>query len=271
MEARCTDGSVLKVKLLHGSVTLVTRFGKTKIPLEKIKSIECANRIPHALSARVEKAIERLGHEDHDVRSGAEEELAKYKLMAYPALLKRETSPDLEVRMRVGRLLKAIREKASEEELTVRYTDVVHTVDSMFSGTLQEKALHVYCRPVGEAKIPLDELRVVRRPGVGDTVVIKAADAPSSMTALQGQLGKTFHFKVTGTTGGTVYGTDVYTTDSSFAAAAVHAGVVQSGKTAVVTVKVLPPRGNFAASFRNGVNSNPWTGNWGAFEFVKKR
>jgi len=169
MEARCTDGSVLKVKLLHGSVTLVTRFGKTKIPLEKIKSIECANRIPHALSARVEKAIERLGHEDHDVRSGAEEELAKYKLMAYPALLKRETSPDLEVRMRVGRLLKAIREKASEEELTVRYTDVVHTVDSMFSGTLQEKALHVYCRPVGEAKIPLDELRVVRRPGVGDT------------------------------------------------------------------------------------------------------
>lgn len=271
MEARCTDGSVLKVKLLHGGLTMKTRFGMARIPMEKIQSIDLATRIHPAISARVEKAIERLGHDNHDVRTGAEAELAKYKLLAYPALLKREDSPDLEIRMRVRRLLGAIREYASEDDLQVRYTDTVRTKDSTFSGTLQDKVLVVFSRPIGEARLKITDLRVVRRPGVEDATLVKAADAPATMTALQGQLGKSFRFKVTGTTIGTVYGTDVYTTDSSFAAAAVHAGVVQAGKTAVVTVRVLPPRGNFISSARNGVRTNPWTGNWGAFEFVKKR
>src|SRR5262249_31074425 len=57
---------------------------------------------------------------------------------------------------------------------------------------------------------------------------------PGNMTAHRQDLGKTFYFRVTGTTGAgsafseadvaAVWGTDVYTHDSSIAVAAVHAG-----------------------------------------------
>src|SRR5262249_6251075 len=123
MEARCTDGSVVKLKILHASLSVNTEYGKLRIPIERIKRIEGATRIPADIRGKIEKAIEKLGDDDHDTRTKAEAELATYKVLAYPALLKKENAPDLEVRMRAQRLLKAIREYASEEELEVRYHD----------------------------------------------------------------------------------------------------------------------------------------------------
>src|SRR5262249_6094991 len=73
-------------------------------------------------------------------------------------------------------------------------------------------------------------------------------------------LNKSFLFEVTGNpTGGMVWGTDVYTSDSSLAAAAVHAGVLRPDQKGLVKVTLLETKGSFDGSMRNGVQSYAWT------------
>lgn len=71
--------------------------------------------------------------------------------------------------------------------------------------------------------------------------------------------------------GGSVWGTDVYTSDSSLAAAAVHAGVLPNGANGTVVVEVLPGMGSYSGSSRNGVYSQNWGGYGLGFRFVSSR
>lgn len=68
--------------------------------------------------------------------------------------------------------------------------------------------------------------------------------------------------------GGSVWGTDVYTSDSSLAAAAVHAGVLPNGAKGTVVVEVLPGMGSYSGSARNGVQSQNWGGYGLGFRFL---
>lgn len=73
--------------------------------------------------------------------------------------------------------------------------------------------------------------------------------------------GTTLFFNVTGkTTGGSLWGTDYYTTDSSLAMAAVHSGAIRNGQTGVVKVIFYPGRAQYAGSTRYGVTSSSWGG-----------
>ena len=72
------------------------------------------------------------------------------------------------------------------------------------------------------------------------------------------KVGQSFYFEVTGSANGTVYGTDVYTSDSVLAKAAVHAGAVKVGKKTVVKVTMVPPLASFTGTTRNGVESWDW-------------
>jgi hypothetical protein len=65
-----------------------------------------------------------------------------------------------------------------------------------------------------------------------------------------------------------VWGTDVYTDDSSIGAAAVHAGVITFAAGGAVTIRILPGRSSYTGSTRNGVTSLDYTDWDGSFEFV---
>ena len=54
-------------------------------------------------------------------------------------------------------------------------------------------------------------------------------------------VGATYYFRVTGEAAGPLWGTDVYTGDSAIAVAAVHAGLVKAGETAIVKITVEQP------------------------------
>ena len=69
-------------------------------------------------------------------------------------------------------------------------------------------------------------------------------------------IGATYYFRVTGEADGPLWGTDIYTGDSAIAAAAVHAGLVKAGETAVVKVTVEQPLAQYQGSVRNGVTSH---------------
>lgn len=75
--------------------------------------------------------------------------------------------------------------------------------------------------------------------------------------------GDTMLFRVTGkTSGGSVWGTDLYTTDSSLAVAAVHASVLSEGEEGIVKVVFAPGQDEYEGTPRNGVT----TASWGSYD-----
>jgi len=85
-----------------------------------------------------------------------------------------------------------------------------------------------------------------------------ASDAPDHLVDLCQNVGQVHYFRVTGKVGGTVWGTDVYTGDSSLGTAVVHAGLVKLGETRVVRVTVLEPLATYRGSTQNGVTSHDY-------------
>jgi hypothetical protein len=85
-----------------------------------------------------------------------------------------------------------------------------------------------------------------------------AGDAPQNMLNLCDPIGAIYYFRVTGQAAGSLWGTDIYTGDSALAVAAVHAGLVNVGETAVVKVIVEQPRTKYQGSVRNGVTSQEY-------------
>lgn len=82
-----------------------------------------------------------------------------------------------------------------------------------------------------------------------------APDAPASMHELSETVGTVYYFRATGVTEGQLWGTDIYTRDSTIGAAAVHAGLLKPGETAVLRLTVVAPLENYPGSTRNGVAS----------------
>ncbi|MSU77087.1 MAG: hypothetical protein EXS16_03215 [Gemmataceae bacterium] len=73
------------------------------------------------------------------------------------------------------------------------------------------------------------------------------------------QVGKSFHFRIVGDDRGPVWGSDVYTSDSHLAAAAVHAGALEMGEEGVVRVSMVSMAGMpIKGSMRHGVMSMDW-------------
>jgi hypothetical protein len=274
VEVKCCDDSVLKLRLLDEKLELQTKYGLLVIPTADIRRIEFAPRIPPADAERIALAISRLAHPDYQIRERASAELLTFRERAYPSLLRAAKSDNPEVSRRAEEAIRAIQSRVPAALLEAREYDLVTTEDCKIVGRLTTAALRVHTTQFGEQLLRLSDLRVLSSGStVGETAT--APPAPTNLMAFQHQFGKELTYTLTGYTPGTgqanVWGTDVYTLDSHLAAAAVHAGVVQPGKTAVVHVRIVQSPPQFIASYRNGINSTAY-GNYpaGAYEFVRK-
>ena len=85
-----------------------------------------------------------------------------------------------------------------------------------------------------------------------------AADAPTNMHGLCETVGATYYFRVTGVTEGQLWGTDIYSGDSTIGAAAVHAGLLKPGETDFLRIIVVTPPEKFPGTVRNGVTSTEY-------------
>ncbi len=63
-------------------------------------------------------------------------------------------------------------------------------------------------------------------------------------------------------TASAIWGTDVYTHDSSICTAAVHVGRITLATGGAVTIQMMAGQASYTASTRNGITSNPY-GAWG--------
>ena len=85
-----------------------------------------------------------------------------------------------------------------------------------------------------------------------------ASDAPPSMVGLSETPGTTYYFRVTGVTEGQLWGTDTYTRDSTIGMAAVHAGLLKPGETAVLRLTVAAALEKYPGCTRHGVTSTDY-------------
>ena len=88
------------------------------------------------------------------------------------------------------------------------------------------------------------------------------------MTSYGSQTYRNYTFQVTGSTSGSVWGSLIYTHDSRIGRAAIHAGRVSVGQTAVLTIMMLPGQSSYASTTQNGITTSSY-GSWSAsYSFV---
>src|SRR5262249_1927728 len=159
------------------------------------------------------------------------------------------------------------------------------------SGRIASDKIKVRTFQFGDQQLKLADVRELRSPSAVEEEPANVLPDPGNLNTLFGQVGKVYTFRVTGAAqggavrgvapgvpglnpfvpAGFVWGTDVYTLDSTLALATVHAGVLKSGQTGVVRVKILGPQASFTGSTRHGVTSVGYGPFNGAFQFVRRR
>ncbi len=265
------DGSVVKLTLHDDKLEVRTAAGKKAVRLADVRKIEFAARVPDDLAKKIAAVIVRLGSEEFEQREKASDELVAIGVPVCPALLAAAKSGDAEVKLRAASVLARLKAAFPEEVLEVRDEDVVHTTAGKVVGKIEGSGWKATTPLFGEVQVKLSDVRFLRsqsHPETEEEKLVVQAD-PGTLIGLQGQIGKLFAFKVTGAVGNTVWGSDVYTSDSALATVAVHAGVLTAGKTGTVKVRIVAPPASFAGSTRNGVTTFPYGPYPGAYEIVK--
>jgi len=90
----------------------------------------------------------------------------------------------------------------------------------------------------------------------------------ANATSLNGAVGQTFTLACSpGGAAHSVWGSDVYTSDSSICTAAVHSGLITYQQGGTVTIEMRPGRPIYGCSERNGVTSSPYGSYLSSFVF----
>ena len=103
--------------------------------------------------------------------------------------------------------------------------------------------------------------------------VMQYLDWSTTATEYSSNIGQSFSFYIPANVivTGAVWGTGIYTTDCSIAAAAVHAGMISPEQGGIVTIEIMPGQNSYKGSLRNGVSSSSWGSFGSSFRFVKQK
>ncbi|HZN33356.1 MAG TPA: LCCL domain-containing protein [Pirellulaceae bacterium] len=269
------DQSVLKMVLADERIEIVTPHGRLQVPTDEIRRIEFAQRLPADAAARIDELIKQLASPDMAVHEPAAAELVAAGGPAWLAVVKAAKSGGAELAPRATAVMKKLRPKLTKEELAAREDDLIETSDAKIAGKIATPQLKVRTAQFGELGLKIADARNLRHQSLLPRVIAEVASEealpdPGQLTGYQSKIGQTFAFRVTGAVaGGSIWGTDVYTTDSMLAMAAVHAGVLKAGETGVVRLKIIASPPSFAGSFRNGVRTSPYGVYGGAYQILK--
>lgn len=260
LEVRFTDNSVMKLAIKEDRIAVTTPYGKLSIPVADIRRIDFGFRVPEDVAKRIDAAITDLGHPEFRNREAASAILLGLREKAYPSLVKATKNTDTEIANRAEELVKKLDETIPAELLKSREFDIIHTETSKIAGKLDAATLKASSKQFGDVQIRLEDAFVLSSKSTEPEVdTANVALGPQNLLQHQNEIGKTFVFKVTANNpGGTIWGTDLYTTDSSLPLAVIHAGVLQPGQTGVVKVTIMPSPPAFIGSTRNGVTSQPF-------------
>jgi hypothetical protein len=276
VEVTLADRSVLRLYLADEIIEIATPHGNLKIPAEDVLRIEFAQRPPPEIVELIDQKLAQLKTDDPAVQKAAGAELVALGEPAYLALTKAAASGDPVLAPQAAKVLERLQKAIPRQDrATIRDTDFIITPETRVAGQIVNPYLKIRTAQFGELQLKLADARSLRHQSlIGVTDVAQedtnAQPDPGNLTSFESQQGKVLAFTVTGmAAGGSVWGTDVYTTDSRLAMAAVHAGVIKVGETGVVRLKIVPSPPAYTGSTRHGITTSPYGTYRAAYQFVK--
>ena len=276
VEVTLADRSVLRLYLADEIIEIATPHGNLRIPAEDVMRVEFAQRPPPEIAELIDQKLAQLKDGDPDVQKAAGAELVAMGEPAYLALSKAANGGDPNLAPQAAKVLEQLKKALPKQDrATIRGSDFIVTPDTRVAGQIVNPYLKIRTPQFGDLQLKLADARSLRHQsliGVTEVVVedVNSQPDPGNLTSFESQQGKVLAFSVTGmAAGGSVWGTDLYTTDSRLAIAAVHAGLVKVGETGVVRVKIIPSPPSFAGSSRHGITTSPYGPYRAAYQFVK--
>jgi len=250
------DDSSVRVTMLDEMLEYSTAHGALHIPFRDVRKLDLALRVTANAALRIDPMINDLSSGKYQLREAATNGLRDYGELAWPALQKAAKSSDPETVQRAGSLIEKLKQSVPAERLSGRTHDLLYTQDSKIAGKLIAASLRVRTLAFGEQLLSVADIRSVRSAHLPQMTDAAALPDPGTLATFAGQPAKSYSFRVTGkTVGGTVWGTDIYTVDSTLAMVAVHAGLLKPEQTGVIKVELVGVQASFAGSSRNGVTS----------------
>lgn len=268
VEVKLVDDSVLKLTLLDTQVEFLTPYGRLSIPVSEIRRVDLGLRIPDEVAVIIQGAIADLGSPQFRKREEAMALLLKYREKSYGALKQAAKTPDAEVAKRAEELIEKLQVMVPESRLEMPDYDVIQTDLSKISGKIMTPTLRARSFTFGDVQLKLADALAMSTTGFRDKEELaQGLSDPGTLSGYQQpqHIGKTYTFRVTGSGSGSLWGTEVYTLDSTLAAAAVHMGVLKVGQTGNVKVTILGPSVGFVGSTRNGLTSSNYANYPGAY------
>jgi hypothetical protein len=273
MEVRFVDDSTMKLTVVDPQIELRTSYGDLVIPMADIHQIDLGTRVTAEETKRAETLAARFASRRFSERAEASADLEALGYKAFAVLLRFVQGSDPEIARRSEALLTKLRNSLPADILEMPSYDNVVTEHSQIAGTIRAVSLQVKTFQFGDQVLKLADVRSLRALDTRESAadVSGVLPDPGNLQNYQQQVGKMFRFRVTGAVNGSVWGTGKYTTDSTLAVAAVHAGILKPGQTAIVRVKVIASPPVFTASTQHGVASAGYGTYGAAFEFGKGR
>jgi hypothetical protein len=106
-------------------------------------------------------------------------------------------------------------------------------------------------------------------PGVAPATVAAGSEWRASAAQYRSWVGAQYTYNCPAHgTAGTVWGSDIYTDDSSVCTAAVHARLITLAKGGKVTIQMVDGQASYRGSTRNGIKTNPYPAWGGSFVIV---
>ena len=278
LEVHLEDDGKLRAMIADAYVEIETQHGTLRVPAAAIRRIEMARRLPADLIAKIDRNLANLASPVEATWKAAAAALVEIDEPAAPALLRATRTAPLDVMTRARNVLDSMQEQRGEEPLELREHDLVQTADCRIVGRITSPVLNLQTSQFGPLVLKINDARSLQSLAFAqpaeeqdDSLPKDALPDPGSLSNHQQFVGQSFLFKVTGSADGSVWGTNVYTSDSALATAAVHAGIVKVGETGVVQVKIVSPPASFNGTARNGIATSDYGPFSGAFEVKKPK
>jgi len=270
LHLRFSDNSFVNILARDEKVTFVTEYGKLSIPVVQLQKLDLGRRVSDDVARKIAAAIAKLGSDDFEERERAAAELLRFGAKAYSDLQTAGEGGDLEVKLRARQILDKIKARIGPDSPQLRSHDIVWTGGSKIVGKVEDDVLQVSTL-FGDIKVKLADVRSLGTEAIEDSGAKRDDALPDTgcLAGHTGQFGTKHTLKLTGRVDGAVWGSDVYTLDSTLASAAVHAGVLKAGQTGTVRVEIVESPPNFTGSTKNGVTTLDWAAfPQGSFRFI---
>lgn len=266
-EVRLIDGSRLHLTVREEQIEVTTPYGRLTIKLANIQQIEFGRHLSAEAAKKAAAALALIESADDKKRQEGWKLLADLKEFAYPSLRRLERHAEKAVSTRARELVAALQKLIGDEKLKKIDRDVIYTDLSKIVGRVDTLNLRTHTPYFGDVTLRVSDLALLRTGNhqIEDEGPINVQPDPGSLTQFQQYVGRTFYFRVTGNPGGSVWGSDVYTTDSQLSTVAIHAGVIAAGQTGIVKVTIMPGQNGYIGSTRNGVSTSgygPYPGSY---------